>query len=148
MRAKPPGGIVRPASGFEDAVGRVAMLGLAFAVALQSVSLDTPPMVGFFDSPTLAATCLATGETAAAKRSVCLGYIAGAIDQLMMSQGLKDGDKRTICPPTGITLDSAAGAVLARTSWAAAAGKGLSAAGFVKYALEDAYPCRRDADVM
>lgn len=124
------------------------MLGWALAVALQSVSLDTPPMLGFFDSPTLAATCLATGETAPIKRSVCLGYIAGAIDQLMMNQGLNDGEKRTICPPSRLTLDAAAGAVLARTSWAAAAGKGLSAAGFVKYALEDAYPCGRDADVM
>jgi len=124
------------------------MWGLALAVVLGSTALETPPMVGFFDSVTLAETCRATGETAAHKQSVCLGYIAGAIDQLMMAQGLRDGDSPTVCPPTGVTLNTAVQAVMARTGWAAAAGKGLSAAGFVKYALEDAFPCRRDADIM
>lgn len=122
------------------------MWGLALAVMLQGVSLEAPPMVGFFDSVTLAETCRATGDTAATKQSVCLGYLAGAIDQLMMSQSL--ADSRTICPPSGTTLDGAVRAVLQRSSWAAATAKGLSAAGFVKFALEDAFPCRRDADIM
>ena len=124
------------------------MWGLALVMVLRSTALETPPMVGFFDSVTLAETCRATGEAATPKQSVCLGYIAGAIDQLMMSQGLRDSDSRTICPPSGVTLNTAVQAVLTRTGWAAAAGKGLSAAGFVKYALEDAFPCRREADIM
>jgi hypothetical protein len=121
---------------------------LALAVALRGLSLETPPMVGFFDSARLAETCRPAGENAASKQSVCLGYIAGAVDALMMHQAQADGGGRTICPPAGVTLDSATRAVLARTSWAAAAGKGLSAAGFVKYAMEDAFPCRSDADIM
>jgi Rap1a immunity proteins len=124
------------------------MWALAIAVALRSVSFDAPPMVGLFDSVTLAETCRASGQTSGSKQSVCLGYIAGAIDQLMMSQALKDSDSRTICPPAGMTLDTATQAVLDRTGWAASTGKGLSAAGFVKFAMEDAFPCRRDADVM
>jgi hypothetical protein len=105
-------------------------------------------MVGFFDSVGLAETCRASGATAPAKQSLCLGYIAGAVDQLMMGQASRDGDSRSICPPPGVTLDASARAVLARIGWAAAAGKGFGAAGFVKFAMEDAFPCRRDADIM
>jgi hypothetical protein len=120
------------------------MLPLAFTFALAAA---TPaPAYGFFDGEGLVAACAATGETAIAKRALCYGYVSGAVD-MILSQQAAASDRRTICPLPGMTLQAAVNAVLARASWASRA-RGIGAANFIKLALEDAYPCRADQDVM
>jgi hypothetical protein len=120
---------------------------LAVSAALVSGSLQMPGPLGFFDGARLADTCAAKGGAAASKQSVCLGYVGGVVDLLMLQQGAADAGVRTICPPAAFTLDSAVRAVMDRSNLAKVSG-GVSAAGFVKFALEDAFPCRREDDTM
>jgi hypothetical protein len=117
------------------------MLGVAMAAAIGL----TTPSVGFFDGPALVATCSASGRQDGARQALCLGYIAGAVDQLVMLESSGKA-QQSICPTRGLTLEAAVRAVLERADWAAAA-KGVSAADFVRVALEDAFPCR-GADIM
>jgi hypothetical protein len=120
-----------------------AMLPILLASALVAAS-PTPVALGYFDGETLVEACNARGAAASAKGAVCLGYVSGAVDAILMQQA---ADRRTICPPPGLKLDALVHSVLARAAWAAKA-RGLGAASFVKLALEDAFPCRADQDVM
>ena len=121
------------------------MLPLLAAAAL--LAANPAPAYGFFDGESLVAACRAKGATAAAEQAVCLGYVSGAVDMLLTRQTLFPLDRRTVCPPKGLRLQAAVQSVLERASWAAQA-KGIGAASFVQAALEDAYPCRADQDVM
>ena len=123
------------------------MQALVVALALSSLAQDPAANVAFFDAAHLVDTCLAKGDVRAAKQSVCLGYVAGAIDQLMMQQAQRESGDPTICPPPGMSLNGVVHAILERSN-SAAAGRGRSAAALVKVAMEAAYPCRRDADIM
>jgi hypothetical protein len=123
------------------------MQALAVAIALSSLTPDPAANLAFFDGPRLVDTCLAKGDVRAAKQSVCLGYVAGAIDQLMMQQAQREAGDRTICPPPELSLNGVVHAILERSN-SAAAGRGRSAAALVKIAMEASFPCRRDADIM
>ena len=113
-----------------------------------SLAASAPaPTLGFFDGEGLVAACVAKGAAAVAKQAVCFGYVSGAVDMALTHQALAPSERRTVCAPPGLKLDAAVKAVLVRASWAARA-RGLGAASFVKLALEDAYPCRSDQDVM
>ena len=48
--------------------------------------------------------------------------------------------RAAFCPPQGFKADDALAAVLGHARYASAA-DGMDAAGFVRFALEDAYPC-------
>jgi hypothetical protein len=122
-----------------------AMLPILAAAALAAAA--PVPTYGFFDGESLVAACTATGPTAVAQQALCFGYVSGAVDMVLTQQALTRLDGRTVCPPTGLRLQTALQAVLERAAWAARA-RGVGAASFVKAALEDAYPCRPDQDVM
>ncbi len=97
-----------------------------------------PPQFGFIDAVRLAALCEAKGPDAASARSLCLGYVVGAVDQLFAQQARRS--RATICPPGDLTADDALQAVLRHARFASKA-DGLSAAGFVRFAMEDSFPC-------
>jgi hypothetical protein len=104
------------------------------------------PMVGFLDAATLSQACSA-GATAVDARSICLGYISGAADQLLAAQALRGPAGRRICIPTGVTAAEVMAEVGGYATWTHNA-KGISAAGFVEAALERAYPCDTDMEPM
>jgi hypothetical protein len=97
-------------------------------------------MLGFFDAATLSGFCDPAAATAREGLPICLSYITGAADQLLAEQAMGAPGERTICLPRSITPQAVMAAVNAYAGWTASA-KGVSAAGFVKYALEEAYPC-------
>jgi len=111
-----------------------------FALLLATSSSPAPPrMQGFFDAAQLAAVC---GVDTPSARSICLGYVVGSLDQVMAQQSRRRPSRRTICPPAGMTAQDVV-KVVARHSKFAETATGLGAAGFVRFALEDAYPCAR-----
>ena len=110
-------------------------------LALSLVIGLPPPASGqasFLHARQLMALCSASGPDASSGRSLCLGYIVGSVDQLLAQQARRG--RATICPPAGFKADDALSAVLGHARYATAA-DAMPAAGFVRLALEDAYPC-------
>lgn len=98
----------------------------------------TPTHPGFLDTPRLAAACAAEGPGADSPRSLCLGYVVGAVDQILAAQARRG--RQTFCPPADLTAEAAVAAVMRHKRFAGGA-TGIGAADFVRAALEDAFPC-------
>ncbi len=122
------------------------MLSLIFAAAL-AVSPQPPVMYNFFDAADLLGHCAARDDKTRVRQALCLGYIGGAMDQLLMQQAMLDPQDRTICPPTSLTLQGVVANVLDHASWAARE-RDLGASGLIRFALEQSYPCRRVLEEM
>lgn len=116
------------------------MLNLLVTLAL-AASPQPPAFANFLDAADLLGHCAARDANAPMRQSLCYGYVAGAMDQVLMQQAMLPTDERTVCPPAELTLNGAITTVLDHASWAARE-KGLGASGLVKFALEQAYPCR------
>ena len=78
---------------------------------------------------------------AAAGRAICIGYVVGSVDQLMAQQARREAPRRTICPPSGMTADEAMKAVVRYSRFGSTA-TGVGASAFVKFAMEDSFPCQ------
>ena len=59
------------------------MLGLLLAVSLTATP---PPLSNFLDAADLLSHCAARDDAAPIRRSLCYGYVAGALDQVLMQQ--------------------------------------------------------------
>ena len=110
---------------------------LILLTVVTSLPPPAPTHAGFLDAARLQALCNAEGPDAASARSLCLGYVTGAVDQMLARTGR--GAPAMICPPGELTPKLALAAVLRRTRYASTA-TGIGAAGFVRFALEQAYP--------
>lgn len=115
-----------------------------FGLLLLSLVTGEPPppalLPGFLDAARLMAFCEAKGEDADAGRALCMGYVVGAVDQLVAQQARRDESRRTICVPKAMTPNDAVAAVVKYSRFAATA-KGIGASSFVRFAMEDTYPC-------
>jgi len=112
-----------------------------WVLALTIVTALPPPEpthLGFVDAAQLAGACAAEGPDAVSARAFCLGYVTGAVDQLLA----RPAGRRppTICPPSDLTPKAALDAVMRHVRFANGA-KGIGAADFVRFGLERAYPC-------
>ena len=116
------------------------MFGLLILSLLTGTPPPPPAIQGFVDAAKLMSLCQEGGPDAAAGQSICMGYVIGAVDQLMAQQGRRDGARRTICPPEGMTVNDAVAAVVKYSRFATTA-KGIGAASFIRFAMEDTYPC-------
>ncbi|TAJ71993.1 MAG: hypothetical protein EPO51_12835 [Phenylobacterium sp.] len=117
---------------------------MLWLMALTVVTALPPPVPthpGFVDAAQLAAICSADGPEAEGPRALCLGYVTGAVDQLLAR--VPGRRPATVCPPADLTPKAAVDAVM-RYARFAATGKGIGAADFVRFALERAYPCPVD----
>jgi hypothetical protein len=112
---------------------------IALTVAA-GIAQPTTPMSGFLDAAKLIGMCTDTGPAASAARAVCLGYVVGSVDQLMAQQARRDPAQRTICPPKTLTADQAVQAVVRHPTFAAK-GVGIGASAYVRFSMEQAYPC-------
>jgi hypothetical protein len=126
----------------------VGLVLAGFGSGAAAAPASPPEMLGFLDAATLSGFCGATGAQTRDGRMVCLSYVTGAADQLLAEQALKGPSERTICIPRTANAETVMRAVAAYAPWSATA-KGVSAANFVKFALQQAYPCDpRDSDIM
>ena len=98
-------------------------------------------MPGFMDTARLVAMCKADGPNAKSGQAVCMGYVAGAVDQLLAQQSRRDGPRRTICVPPSVTVTDAVAAVVKYSRFAQTA-RGIGASSFIRFAMEDTYPCQ------
>ena len=120
---------------------------LMLITAVAGLASPPPAIHGFMDSAALMATCKPQdpqASAAPARAAVCLGYVAGVIDALMLDQSDRDPEARTICPSSTLTVNAARDAVVERAGWAINA-RPVGAAGFIEAALEDAFPCGHGA---
>jgi len=117
------------------------MLGLLLLTLVTGAPPPAPTMSGFVDAAKLISMCQAEGPDATAGQSICMGYVIGAVDQLMAQQARRDGPRRTICPPKAMTVNEAVAAVIKYARFGKTA-RGIGAASFIRFAMEDTYPCQ------
>lgn len=108
------------------------------AIPAPALPPPDPTHAGFLDAPRLQALCAAEGPDAAAGQALCLGYITGVADGLLIPRAR--GRRTTFCPPADATPMAAVAAVR-RQSRQAIGATGVGAADFVRVALERAWPC-------
>jgi len=114
----------------------------ALILSLVTGGAPVPAMMpGFVDTAKLLSLCKAEGPDAKAGQAICMGYVVGAVDQLMAQQSRREGPRRTICPPKSMTANDAVAAVVKYSRFAATA-KGIGASSFIRFAMEDTYPCQ------
>jgi hypothetical protein len=115
------------------------------ALLILSLVTGAPPapatMPGFMDAARLMSLCKAAGPDAKSGQSICAGYVVGVVDELMAQQSRRDGPRRTICPPKSMTASDAVAAVVKYSRFAATA-RGVGAASYIRFAMEDTYPCQ------
>jgi hypothetical protein len=102
------------------------------------IAPQAPTHAGFMDAARLEELCRAEGPDSASARSLCLGYIVGAVDQVLNRSSRRG--RPTVCPPADLTTKAVLQAVVRHSRFAATA-KGIGAADFVRFAMEQAYPC-------
>ena len=115
------------------------------AILILSLVTGSPPaasmMPGFMDAAKLGALCNASGPDAKSGQSLCMGYVVGAMDKLMAQQARRETPRRRICPPKAMTANDAVMAVVKYSRFAVTA-KGIGASSFIRFAMEDTYPCQ------
>jgi hypothetical protein len=125
--------------GWRDDVG-VTMLGLVILSLTTGVLAQPTKTSGFLDAAKLVSFCNASGADTKSGQAICIGYVVGAVDQLMAQQARRDEVRRTICPPKSLTANDTVKAVIKYSRFASTA-HGIGAASFVRFAMEDTYPC-------
>jgi len=116
---------------------RLAVLAL-MSIPSSALPPPEPTHPGFIDVARLEALCSADGPGAASARAICLGYVTGVADALLLPRGRGRGPR--LCPPEDPTPAMAVAAVMRHQRYASAA-HGIGAADFVRFALERAWPC-------
>jgi hypothetical protein len=99
-----------------------------------------PPISGFMDAERLSAHCSPASDAEAGMGDVCLGYLAGAADQLMNRQSQLPAAKRSICIPSTTTIGDIKIALLSHLDMLDYEPK-AAAAVIVERALAAAFPC-------
>ena len=73
------------------------------AVLILSLGTGAAPalstMPGVIDAARLASLFNASGPDTKAGQSICIVYVAGAVDELMAQQARRGAPRRSICPP-------------------------------------------------
>jgi len=117
------------------------MLGLLLLSLVTGAPRAPATMSGFMDTARLMSMCRAEGPDADIPQAFCMAYVVGAVDELMAQQARRDEPRRTICPPKSMTVKDAMATVIKYSRFATTA-EGIGAASFIRFALEDTYPCQ------
>ena len=75
---------------------------------------QAPTELGFVDASQLSALCGTSGSNANSARLLCLGYVVGAVDQLLAAQARRG--RSTLCPPQDLTATGAMQEVVRHSS--------------------------------
>jgi hypothetical protein len=97
-----------------------------------------PPVSGYMNAERLTAHCKPTLDAEAGMAEVCMGYIAGSVDQLLLHQSQLPPNKRTICLPAGATIGEIQSAIIANLE---SFEPDTAAAAIVERSLAAAFPC-------
>jgi len=122
------------------------LLILSLATTVPAAPPGPALVPGFVDGGRLSALCSASGAGAESANSLCLGYVVGAVDQILARQTRRAALQRSICLPAGASAEQLAAAITKRLAqdprlWSQAA------SAVVRDALEKLYPCRGGARV-
>lgn len=102
-----------------------------------------PPSVqGFISTEDLTLLCAPESESPA----LCIGYLVGAVDQLLAAQARRPAARRTICPPANLSADAVQSALLLRLG-RDGANRPQAAADAIRQAAEAEYACPLDPGV-
>lgn len=99
-----------------------------------------PPLVGFMNAQRLIDHCMPTADAEVGMEDVCLGYIAGSVDQVLSHQSELPINRRTVCLPAGTTIGQIQHAVLTRLEGYVDQ-PNLAGATIVERTMSSAYPC-------
>lgn len=116
-------------------------LALLASSVLAGAPVDMVP--GFMEGGVLASVCRSDPEAIDAdmRSALCLGYIVGVADQILLLEAAAPAPLRSICPPPDVLPEDLRDdvlAVLERNPIAQTA----AAASVVSLALAQRYPCR------
>lgn len=114
---------------------------LAMTLATAQPSAETPAetiVPGFLEASQLVVFCRADEPDGRTQRALCLGYVAGAVDEALARQARRP--RPTICVPPELTPDAIADEVVALAGPPAHM-RPMAAAGLVHATLEARYPC-------
>ncbi|WP_340647611.1 Rap1a/Tai family immunity protein [Phenylobacterium sp.] len=112
-----------------------------FLISLVTASPLSPSpqaVQGFMTASDLTVLCTPQDESSA----LCLGYLVGAVDQLLARQARRSAARHTICLPKGMTAETMRGAIMARLA-RDPRNRPHAAADAVRHAVEAEYACPR-----
>ncbi|MDO8324318.1 MAG: Rap1a/Tai family immunity protein [Phenylobacterium sp.] len=102
-----------------------------------------PPSVqGFISTEDLTVLCAPQNDSPA----LCIGYLVGAVDQLLAGQARRPATRRTICPPANLSAEAVQTALLLRLG-RDRANRPQAAADAIRQAVEAEYACPLGAGV-
>lgn len=118
---------------------RVFALGASLLLPLGSASAaPTQGHAGFVDAAKLMEICSANEDVEPILSSVCLGYVVGAVDEMLAEDG---GEHRIFCMPDDLRAQDLVEVLRAQGS-SVADEHSLSGADFLRFVFEQAYPCQ------
>lgn len=85
-------------------------------LSLITAAPAAPPSAfsGFMNLERLMAHCAPAPNAETGMADVCMGYVAGAVDQLLSRQSALPPTKRTVCLPPNVTIGDLQRAVIAQ----------------------------------
>jgi len=116
------------------------------ALTLAAGHVPPPPssLPGFVDTAQLAAMCDPHAEDHGVGQVLCAGYLIGSIDQVLAQQSRRILVRRTICPPTEISVEQLRDRVVSRLSRLAGS-RPAAASDLIRRAAEAEFPCTRSS---
>ncbi|CAN5548163.1 hypothetical protein BH10PSE5_BH10PSE5_02470 [soil metagenome] len=102
-----------------------------------AIPAPSPSVQGFMSAADLAVLCEPQDEASA----LCLGYLVGAMDQLLARQAGRSSARRTICLPKGVTAEAMRDAIMTRLT-RDPRNRPEAAADAVRQAAQAEYGCR------
>lgn len=113
------------------------LLALSLATAIPSPPAGVP---GYMNGGQLLAICMAQGADAEVGAMLCLGYVVGAVDQLLAREARRPAHRRAVCLPQDATAEQVRDAILAQIIGHPKA-QVHAAAELIRLALEADFPC-------
>jgi hypothetical protein len=113
---------------------------ILLAMALAAMPA-TVPVTGFMTAARLEQHCLATPGDPGGLSDVCIGYLAGSIDQILVRMAPMGLTGQPICLPSNLTIGEVRSTFLAYLQSHSEA-RPLAAADVMEEAVTVAYPCR------
>jgi hypothetical protein len=97
-----------------------------------------PPVSGYMNAERLIAHCKPAPDAEVGMAEVCMGYIAGSVDQVLLRQSQLAPNRRTVCLPADARIGDVQNAIIANLE---AFEPDTAAAAIVERSLAAAFPC-------
>ena len=119
---------------------RVLAVPLLASSLITTMAPERPPISGFMTVQSLLEHCDPAENSEAGMGDVCVGYIAGSMDQIVARQASLPPSKRRVCIPAAVTIGDVKSVLVAHLR--DMPGEGDAAAAFVVERIAAAqFPC-------